>query len=148
MLLRETPSSRATTLTFSPASIRRKASSLNSRLNRLGSLVLNQSSPREGELSPFSLSQARGSLQICYRCVRAGQNVLERRGRDSNIAHKILYEHAFLLNYQLGPRLGPRVGGGYESPSKCRGRSAEISVVQAPAELRSPRRKSILNQAS
>src|SRR5215471_13909335 len=40
MLLRETPSSRARTLTFSPASIRRRASSLNSRLNRLGSLVV------------------------------------------------------------------------------------------------------------
>jgi hypothetical protein len=45
MLLRETPSSWARTLTFSPASIRRKASSLNSRLNRLGSFVLTQSSP-------------------------------------------------------------------------------------------------------
>src|SRR5215813_3110221 len=33
-------SSRARTLTFSPASIRRRASSLNSRLNRLGSLVV------------------------------------------------------------------------------------------------------------
>src|SRR5262249_28299835 len=40
MLLREAPSSRARTLTFSPASIRRRASSLNSRLNRLGSLVV------------------------------------------------------------------------------------------------------------
>ena len=56
----------ARTLTFSPASIRRKASSLNSRLNRLGSFVLNQSSPQEGELSPFSVSQARGSLQYAW----------------------------------------------------------------------------------
>jgi hypothetical protein len=47
MLLRETPSSRTRMLTFSPASIRRKGSSLNSRLNRLGSLLLNQSSPRK-----------------------------------------------------------------------------------------------------
>src|SRR5262249_55305636 len=53
MLLRETPSSRARTLTFSPASIRRKASSLNSRLNRLGSFVLNQSSPRKENCHHF-----------------------------------------------------------------------------------------------
>jgi hypothetical protein len=46
-------SSRARTLTFSPASIRRKASSLNSRLNRLGSFVLNQSSPRKENCHHF-----------------------------------------------------------------------------------------------
>src|SRR5580704_9006789 len=62
MLLRETPSCRARSLTFSPASIRRNASSLNSRLNRLGSWVLKWSSSERRTVTIF-LSQARGALQ-------------------------------------------------------------------------------------
>jgi hypothetical protein len=48
-----------------PASIRRKASNLNSRLNRLGSLVLNQSSPRKENCHHFpclSLGGSPGSI--------------------------------------------------------------------------------------
>jgi hypothetical protein len=68
MLLRETPSSRARTLTFSPASIRRKASSLNSRLNRLGSLVLNQSSPRKENSHRFPCLSpgVQSSLEVVF----------------------------------------------------------------------------------
>src|ERR1700736_6049618 len=68
MLLRETPSCRARSLTFSPASIRRNASSLNSRLNRLGSLVLKWSSSERRTVTIF-LSQARGALQFCHLCL-------------------------------------------------------------------------------
>jgi len=69
-------------LACSPSSIRRSASSLNSRPNRLGSLVLNQ--PLPGHHFPISLSVRnillmRGHLGIMRSMLRAANAVLVAR---------------------------------------------------------------------